>query len=144
MKKLGLLRMISGATLFVLLLFFAIQSCQNAPEKSAGELGRELYVAHCIHCHGEYGEGNGGMAELLKIPPPDLSKIAIRNDGEFPVEEVTRKIDGRDTLAGHNAPMPVYWETLKNAENLDSKKEVKKAIDHIVVYLEQIQDQPGG
>ena len=53
---------------------------------SAGEDGKRLYRVHCLACHGETGQGDGPMKDQLDMIIPDLTTIATRNDGEFPVD----------------------------------------------------------
>ena len=74
------------------------------------EVGAELYARHCASCHGVSGEGNGSMAPVLLIQPSDLTTLTERHGGEFPVERVVMRIDGRDPLVSHGSPMPVYGD----------------------------------
>ncbi|MFV0512687.1 MAG: c-type cytochrome [Jhaorihella sp.] len=78
-----------------------------ASAQDAGR-GAELYRAHCATCHGIEATGQGPMAGALVIKPADLTTLAARNGGEFPVERVVMRIDGRDPLVSHGSPMPVY------------------------------------
>ncbi|MCP4203557.1 MAG: cytochrome c, partial [bacterium] len=72
-------------------------------------LGALSYRIHCLNCHGSSGTGNGPMAELLKIVPADLTRLAARNDGEFPAQRIYQTIDGRQELASHGSrEMPVW------------------------------------
>ena len=50
------------------------------------------------------------MARALKSPPADLTRIAIRNGGTFPLKKVERIISGDSPLeAGHGTrEMPVW------------------------------------
>jgi len=50
------------------------------------------------------------MAKSLKVTPPDLTRIVVRNGGNFPLERVQRIISGEELLpAGHGTrPMPVW------------------------------------
>ncbi len=72
--------------------------------------GPALYTAYCAVCHGADGKGGGPMAKSLKVMPPDLSRIVVRNGGNFPLERVQRIISGEELLpAGHGTrPMPVW------------------------------------
>lgn len=70
--------------------------------------GAELYRVHCATCHGIEGTGHGPMAGVLVIQPTDLTVLARNEGGVFPVERVVKRIDGRDPLASHGSPMPVY------------------------------------
>jgi mono/diheme cytochrome c family protein len=72
------------------------------------EAGADAYAVFCATCHGAEGEGDGPTAEILTVAPPDLTRLAARNDGAFPVARVVSRIDGRDPLLAHGAPMPLF------------------------------------
>jgi mono/diheme cytochrome c family protein len=40
------------------------------------ERGRQLYLHHCQQCHGPKGDGQGELAETLKLKPSDLRKLS--------------------------------------------------------------------
>ena len=64
-------------------------------------IGMRECMQRCAGCHDPRGAGNGPIAPLLKFAPPDLSVIAKRNDGAFPVAEVHKSIDGQREIAAH-------------------------------------------
>lgn len=70
--------------------------------------GARLFAESCAVCHGAGLRGDGPMAELLVVPPPDLTRIAARYDGVFPRAGIAWKIDGRDPILGHGGDMPIY------------------------------------
>lgn len=72
------------------------------------ELGRTTFAGACAACHGAEAKGDGPMAELISIPVPDLTRIAVRNGDTFPWLEVVHLIDGRTGLRGHGGPMPLF------------------------------------
>jgi len=49
----------------------------------ASTKGIDLYRGFCLQCHGTEGKGDGPLAKSLRIPPPDLTRIAERNGGKF-------------------------------------------------------------
>ncbi|WP_366141711.1 c-type cytochrome [uncultured Boseongicola sp.] len=69
----------------------------------AGDTGREEDVNACAACHGVSGTGDGPMVEFMSVKVPDLSLLAARNDGDFPMLDVIQTIDGRTgvRLRGH-------------------------------------------
>lgn len=69
--------------------------------------GAFLFEQHCAVCHGLGLRGDGPMAEVLAVPPPDLTRIAERYDG-FPRVGIAWKIDGRDPLVSHGGDMLLY------------------------------------
>jgi len=77
----------------------------EAPDLS----GRELYQVFCASCHGVKAHGDGPVAKTLKPRVPDLTRIAIRNGGAFPTEQVRQTIDGQQVKAAHGTrDMPVW------------------------------------
>ena len=63
--------------------------------------GSELYRIFCASCHGNQGYGDGPVAAILKPAVPDLTRIAARNGGTFPVERVRATIDGQSLPRSH-------------------------------------------
>jgi hypothetical protein len=76
-------------------------------QEASGEyaVGREEYL---VACYGEAADGNGEIAIMFKNGVPDLTGIAKRNDGVFPLLKVIQTIDGRSMIRGHGNPMPVF------------------------------------
>jgi mono/diheme cytochrome c family protein len=72
--------------------------------------GPVLYRAYCAVCHGKDGKGGGPLAKSLKVPPPDLTRLATRNGGSFPMARIQRIISGEEPRpAGHGTrEMPVW------------------------------------
>jgi mono/diheme cytochrome c family protein len=75
----------------------------SAQDATAGAV---LYADFCAVCHGASAAGDGPMAEVLTIAPPDLTALAA--GGAFPVLRVARQIDGRRPLQAHGGPMPIF------------------------------------
>jgi mono/diheme cytochrome c family protein len=71
-------------------------------------IGQEEYLVACAACHGKAADGNGEIATMFKSRIPDLTGIAKRNDGVFPLLTVIQAIDGRAVIRGHGNPMPVF------------------------------------
>lgn len=113
--------------------------------QDAGE-GRALYERHCATCHGIDAKGNGPMAPVLVVQPVDLTTLAQKNDGVFPLLRVVKRIDGRDPLVSHGSPMPVYGDFFEGddtALKLSSGQPVmtSRAIADLVAYFTAIQAQ---
>lgn len=71
--------------------------------------GKQEYMSNCASCHGDAGKGRGPYVELLKKAPPDLTTLAKRNGGVFPINRVYQVIDGRETITWHGPrDMPVW------------------------------------
>jgi mono/diheme cytochrome c family protein len=109
------------------------------------DAGRDLYMTYCWQCHGLNAEGNGPMAEMLAIQTPNLTRIAERNNGEFPTAVVAAKIDGRSPLLAHGGEMPIFGPALEADQHvvlsLKSGQPMMTALPlaNVVVYLESIQ-----
>jgi hypothetical protein len=123
-------------------------ACVNAPSqrRELSELsGVEMYEQLCASCHGPAGQGDGPVASLIKIRVPDLSRIAYRDGGEFPTEDVRRTIDGRYERPAHGPrDMPVWgWQFYDSANTNDSaeRARVDSMIDRLVEYLRSIQKE---
>jgi mono/diheme cytochrome c family protein len=109
-RKLVLVVATAWATTFV----FAQGSDWRAPASAANrpnpvpanantiELGKKLFVANCLTCHGAEGHGDGPGAAALEKKPADLPK-RLRDTGEKDGELFWKISEGR-------APM-VTWKT---------------------------------
>jgi mono/diheme cytochrome c family protein len=130
-------------TVLAALAFSALRSGaqENQQERQdAIAFGKISYRVFCQNCHGESGKGNGRLAELLKVPPSDLTRISQRNGGAFPVDRMHQIIDGRaDVLAHGDREMPVWGQAF--LERTDNEAEVRTKVHQLTVYLESIQEK---
>jgi hypothetical protein len=91
------------------------------------------------------GQGDGTMAERLSTRPSDLTGIAARRDGVWPILEVMGIIDGYYQRSVPRENMPVFENFLDDEmSEFDSGNGITtlvptKLID-IVTYLETLQD----
>ena len=114
-------------------------AAQRSQTRQDYNSGPYLYGAFCASCHGVRGAGDGVVADILRVRPPDLTAIAKRNGGTFPRDRVYAAIDGRQKVTGHgHADMPVWGDVLKTTEG-QNEAVIKKRIDAVVEYLESIQ-----
>jgi hypothetical protein len=105
-------------------------------------LGREHYRSYCMNCHGADASGNGHLATLLKVPTPDLTRLAKDNGGTYPADRVRSRIDGSVEVKGHGARlMPVWGAVLdpSGGEDPEGHAAAHRQIDRIVQYLETVQ-----
>src|SRR5258708_20086946 len=65
--------------------------------------GSEMYTTWCAACHGALGKGDGPTAAALKSMPADLTMLAKKNGGKFPVERVRNYIDGATVIPAHRS-----------------------------------------
>lgn len=106
--------------------------------------GAILFADFCAVCHGASGKGDGDMAALMTTPPPDLTALSARNDGEFPMLKVIHTIDGRTGVRSHGNPMPIFGRVFSFGADDEynpygSVLEVRGRILSLALYLESIQ-----
>lgn len=102
--------------------------------------GSDLFRTYCATCHGMDGKGGGPMAQTLTARVPDLTHIARRNHGTFPLERVERIISGEeDTTRAHGSrEMPIWGPIFSQIEfDLDLGR---VRIRNLAKYLESIQE----
>lgn len=87
-------------------------------------LGQQVYKSRCVLCHGEYGEGDGRMARVIKTPPPfDLT--SSRQSDEYLKAII---VNGGEYMQ-RSYQMPPWKNELSNSE-----------IESVVAYLKSIRD----
>ncbi|MDX1782496.1 MAG: c-type cytochrome [Thalassovita sp.] len=104
--------------------------------------GQVSYEQYCAACHGEYGMGQGAIADMLTAEVPDLTTLTARNDGVFPMLEVIHVIDGRTGLRAHGGPMPVFGALFSDDMDLGpygGPVYTRGKILSLAYYLESIQ-----
>ena len=121
-----------------------LSACASTVERAPAEMsGMEMYQQLCSSCHGPSAHGDGPVASLIKIGVPDLTRIAQREGGEFPAEDVRRTIDGRWDRRAHGArDMPVWgWQLYDSSSSNDAQERatVDSMIGRLVDYLRGIQ-----
>ena len=87
----------------------ALIACTPASDIS----GRALFMDHCTACHGADGTGGGPSAASLDVRVPDLTLIAARNGGVFPMAEVMSQIDGYTRARRGDISMPEFGLVLQ-------------------------------
>jgi mono/diheme cytochrome c family protein len=100
--------------------------------------GARIFMNHCAACHGVNGSGNGPVAPALRIKLPDLTAIARRNGGTFPVARVRRIIAGDELPATHGSrQMPMWGPIFHQIENDQDLGYVR--LRNVTEYLKSIQ-----
>jgi mono/diheme cytochrome c family protein len=135
-----------GSAMFELTATLCLSLALGAPVTPAEETrpvaqGSLLFRVHCRNCHGETGRGDGPTAPLLKIAPPDLTRIRERNRGVFPSEAVRETIDGRRTSPAHGeSQMPIWGFGLQELDrDADQEAALQQRIQSLIEFLESIQ-----
>jgi mono/diheme cytochrome c family protein len=130
-----------GALVFLAFSSFAQPKEQeDRPARLIDSLqGPDLYKAYCAVCHGSDAKGNGPLAKWLRTAPADLTRIASRNGGAFPLARVRRVISGAESVsAGHGTrEMPVWGPIFSQIDRDQDLGRVR--IDNLARYLESLQ-----
>jgi mono/diheme cytochrome c family protein len=129
------------------LVFLAFSSFAQNPKEKEGRPARlidslqgpDLYKAYCAVCHGSDAKGNGPLAKWLRTAPADLTRLASRNGGAFPLARVRRVISGAESVsAGHGTrEMPVWGPIFSQIDRDQDLGRVR--IDNLAQYLESLQ-----
>ena len=107
--------------------------------------GQSLYIENCASCHGVTGRGDGPAATRLSTPPADLTQIAARRDGIWPILEVMSIIDGYSRRTLKRDEMPIFDDFLEgDMIDVDTGNGIKTPMQanliEMVDYLETLQD----
>jgi len=122
------------------------------------DIGKSEFQSSCASCHGTDAKGKGPVSDQLKIPPPDLTLLAKKNNGVFPTNAVYETIDGSKSVTVHGTrEMPVWGERFNPIINLphyvdpsywkmagpekDPEVVVRKRILAVVDYLSRVQQK---
>jgi mono/diheme cytochrome c family protein len=118
----------------------AAQTTRTSESVVAGTDGAALFRTYCATCHGVGAKGDGPLSSSLRTVPPDLTRLARRNDGKFDPDKVHRIIDGRIPVKGHGGEdMPVWGDAFKRSAEGYSEKAVRERIDALVEFLRGLQ-----
>ena len=141
-----------GSTTVSVLLAGLLSVCFSpapAQEEPIDEIGKREFLRSCAACHGESAKGDGLVAELLLVKPPDLTAIRKRHDGKFPASWVYRIIDGRTEMRPHGSEeMPIWGDryrvdalgALPLPLNVGADAIVHGRISSLIFYLGLIQE----
>ena len=103
--------------------------------------GKQMYKDYCAACHGLDGKGRGPAAAHLMTQPPDLTTLAKRHGGPFPVDYVTSVLRFGPGFGAHGSPeMPVWGPIFQYLDNYNEAA-VQQRIKNLCDYLESIQQQ---
>jgi mono/diheme cytochrome c family protein len=103
--------------------------------------GQELYKVYCAACHGVDGKGNGPAAPALKARMLDLTLLAKKNGGKFPLLKVEQSIDGTEGLpvAHGKREMPVYFDLFESIRR--DPAFVTQRIGLLTGYIQSLQQK---
>ena len=119
----------------------AEQAQRTPPLVIESMAGMDLFHFYCSPCHGVDGKGHGPTAAALNTPPADLTRIAVRNGGRFPRQQIIAFVSyGNPTIAiaAHGSrDMPVWGPIFTGLDPSAIRTQVR--IENLVSYLESIQ-----
>ena len=112
--------------------------------------GKREYDSNCAVCHGKLGKGDGPYAGMVDTKGgADLTTLAKKNGGVFPIYRVTQAIDGRFQVKAHGPrDMPIWGtdylidakEKMVTAETpMDPEMIVTYRIMALAEYLSRLQ-----
>jgi len=104
--------------------------------------GPELFREHCAVCHGIDGKGNGPLAQVLTVPPADLTGISERAGGVFPAARVTEIITFGGSIPVHGTPSMPVWGMIFSREGGLARRGAeysRRAVVELNRYLQTIQ-----
>ena len=104
--------------------------------------GRDLFRAYCAVCHGADARGGGPAAPFLKGKVPDLTRIAERRGGGFPLPQVERIITGEETVpsAHGSREMPIWGPIFGQIQRDQDLGKIR--VRNLANYLESLQAKP--
>lgn len=109
------------------------------------DIGQGLYNQYCMSCHGDSGKGDGPLKEYLTLPPADLTQLARKNDGAYPMLKVLHIIDGRTGVRTHVSQMPTFGDVFTSESGAPAPRELQDVIAtrgrilSIAMYIETLQ-----
>ncbi len=113
-----------------------LAACNTTPPTPDGA---QLYDENCAVCHGRFAQGDGVLARDLPVPPTDLTRLAAKNGGVFPAEQVIAQIFGYPGRYQSN-PMPEFGAVLagrpvpyrlETGETVDTPAAIAAIVDHL-------------
>ena len=108
--------------------------------------GGRLYATYCASCHGVGGRGDGPVAETLRVPPADLTRLGDRYGEPLPIDRIADFVDGRSHVAAHGPrEMPVWGEQLYRGEREGAPAKEAARRGTVLLIVEWLQTiQRGG
>ena len=134
------LRITGFLALLFTLLVAGVAIGEDAVNPTKASMGAGAYRAYCASCHGTTAQGNGDVAQYLRVKPTDLTLLTQDNGGTFPFDTVVKVIDGRKAVPGHGqGEMPVWGDALMVAGGGHTEAEVQEKIEQLAHFLWSMQ-----
>jgi mono/diheme cytochrome c family protein len=118
-------------------------------QQKSTDLGKREFENSCGVCHGMDAKGSGLLTASLKVVPSDLTLLTKNNGGVFPIDRISRVIDGRTQVAAHGSVDMPIWGTryaVNAAEHYvdvpyDQEAYIRNRILNLTDYLYRIQQK---
>ena len=101
-------------------------------------VGYDEFLRYCSACHGEAADGEGPVANVLKPPPPALTRLHEKYGRPLGAELVAYVLGETRPRAHGTSDMPVWGRNLREAGSRGER--AREIIWEIVDYLESIQE----
>ncbi len=132
------MRIATPAALFALA---ALAACVNDSDMPEPPEGAALFARNCAACHG--ADAMGGDTLVSGKRPPDLTRLAARAGGDFPLTHVLSQIDGYGRGSLPAEAMPEFGALLDGPTvpvEVDGQlTPTPRPLAALAVYLESIQ-----
>jgi len=129
--KLNLFQLLCFVTLLMFvnapsIVFSASYKGKPPPTRRLLAEGEHQYMMRCSRCHGQYGDGNGQLADLLDPRPRDFTmgmfKFRTTASGALPTDEdlfqtITRGIPGTQMPSWGEMPEQLRWALVYYIKN---------------------------
>lgn len=102
--------------------------------------GQGDFQVYCASCHGASAKGDGSIASSLPKRPPDLTKLAARNNAVYPNDKVFKTIEGKGGSHA-SADMPAWSDVFEKSSDSKGPEAAKARINALVDYLKTIQEK---
>ena len=128
-------------TVFIAAVRFAVGTalCLAAGGAVADGSGKEMFERHCALCHGLDGTGSGSLAGAMKLVPADLTRLAAKNNGEFPANKVADVVRNGGAVLGHGSTAMPAWGNYFAEKG--QPKVAKERIAELARYLKSLQQK---
>ena len=103
--------------------------------------GKVMYRQYCATCHGAEAKGDGPLASFLKVPPPDLTKLAQRHAGKFPYDYVSTILEFGPGPSAHGSSDMPAWGPIFRYFDKQNQKAAQQRIKNLCDYLASLQQQ---
>jgi mono/diheme cytochrome c family protein len=131
----------------IVLSIFGVAGAKNQPSvdetlpSNYVPSGKVMYKQYCATCHGSEAKGNGPLASLLKVRPPDLTKLAQRHAAKFPYNYVSSVLQFGPGPSAHGSSDMPTWGPIFGYFDKQNEKAVHQRIKNLCDYLASLQER---